>query len=292
MFFKIVASAWYRRLFATRLSPQRQAMSEFEATAQGCWLATSLGGVLTGRGADIIIIDDPLKPEEALSQTQRQAANDWFDHTLYSRLNDTRTGAIIVIMHRLHEDDLAGHVMAHEDWDVVRFPAIAEGDEIWALDNELGQFVFTRQHGEALHPERQPLAILDLISRTIGEYNFVGQYQQAPSPQGGGMVKAAWFRNYAQRAPRQVRSDRAELGHRQQGLRAQRFQRLHELGHQRQGPLSTARVAPAHRISRTEARSARTIRAVPALCRADRGQGLGDPADPAADPRGPLRGDR
>jgi hypothetical protein len=133
-----------------------KAMSEFETTAQGCRLATSVGGVLTGCGADLIIIDDPLKPEEALSQTQRQAANDWFDHTLYSRVNDTRSGAIIVIMHRLHEDDLAGYVMAQEDWDVVRFRAIAEDDEIWALDNELGQFVFTRQLGEALHPERQP----------------------------------------------------------------------------------------------------------------------------------------
>ena len=87
-------------------------MSVFETTAQGCRIATSVGGVLTGRGADLIIIDDPLKPEEALSQTQRQAARDWFDNTLYSRLNDTQTGAIIVIMHRLHEDDLAGHVMA------------------------------------------------------------------------------------------------------------------------------------------------------------------------------------
>ena len=194
---QIVVSGWYRQLFATRLSPQRQAMSEFETTAQGCRLATSVGGVLTGRGADLIIIDDPLKPEEALSQTQRQAANDWFDHTLYSRLNDTRSGAIIVIMHRLHEDDLAGHVMAQEDWDVVRFPAIAEEDEVWALDSELGQYLFTRQRGEALHPERQPPAILDQIRRTIGDYNFAGQYQQAPSPQGGGMVKAAWFRYYA-----------------------------------------------------------------------------------------------
>jgi hypothetical protein len=100
-------------------------------------------------------------------------------------------------MHRLHEDDLAGHVMAQEDWDVVRFPAIAEEDEIWALDNELGQSVFTRQHGEAMHPERRPVVTLEQIHRTIGEYNFAGQYQQAPSPQGGGMVKAAWFRNYA-----------------------------------------------------------------------------------------------
>jgi len=84
---QIVATNWFRQLFATRLSAQRQAMSEFETTAQGCRLATSVGGVLTGRGADIIIIiDDPLKPEEALSQAQRQAANEWYDHTFYSRL--------------------------------------------------------------------------------------------------------------------------------------------------------------------------------------------------------------
>ena len=99
---RIVASDWYRRLFPTRLSPQRQAAPEFETTAQGCRLATSVGGVLTGRGADIII-DDPLKPDEALSEAHRRAANEWFDHTLYSRLNDKRKGAIILIMHRLHE---------------------------------------------------------------------------------------------------------------------------------------------------------------------------------------------
>ena len=126
----ILACNWYGQTFTTRLSPQRQAVSEFETTAQGCRLATSVGGVLTGRGADIIIIDDPLKPEEALSQAQRHAANDWFDHTLYSRLNDTRTGAIILIMHRLHEDDLAGHVLAQEPWEVVRLAAIAEEDEL------------------------------------------------------------------------------------------------------------------------------------------------------------------
>ncbi len=100
---QILASGWYREVFPTRLSPQRAAMPEFDTTAQGCRLATSVGGVLTGRGADLIIIDDPLKPEEALSQTQRQSANEWYDHTLYSRLNDKLEGAIVLIMHRLHE---------------------------------------------------------------------------------------------------------------------------------------------------------------------------------------------
>jgi predicted phage terminase large subunit-like protein len=100
-------------------------------------------------------------------------------------------------MHRLHEDDLAGHVLAQEDWEVVCFPAVAEDDEVWTLDSELGRQSFVRQRGEALHPERQPLASLEQIRRTIGEYNFAGQYQQMPSPQGGGMVKEAWFSSYA-----------------------------------------------------------------------------------------------
>jgi hypothetical protein len=89
---RILASDWYRRIFSTRLSQERQAVPEFETTAQGCRLATSVGGVLTGRGADMIILDDPLKPEEALSQTQRRAANEWFDHTLHRPHVRLRTG--------------------------------------------------------------------------------------------------------------------------------------------------------------------------------------------------------
>jgi hypothetical protein len=194
---RIVTSDWYQKLFPTRLSPQRQAVPEFETPAQGCRIATSVGGVLTGRGADIIVIDDPLKPEEALSQAQREAANEWYDHTLYSRLNDKLSGAIVLIMHRLHEDDLAGHVLAQEDWEVVRLPALAEEDELHQVETVFGRQVFGRRSGEALQPEREPPEMLAQLRRTIGEYNFAGQYQQAPTPLGGGMVKAAWFRSYA-----------------------------------------------------------------------------------------------
>jgi citrate lyase beta subunit len=145
--------------------------------------------VLTGRGADIIIIDDPLKPEEALSEAHRQGANERFDHTLYSRLNDKQKGAIVLIMHRLHEDDLVGHVLAQEDWEIVRLPAIAEEDETIVVDNLLGQRCFERRRGAALHPAREPLPMLEQIRRTIGEYNFAGQYQQMPA-----LWAAAWSR--------------------------------------------------------------------------------------------------
>jgi len=192
----IMMSPWYRRIFRTRLAPHRQAVQEFLTTAHGFRFATSNGGVLTGRGAGIILIDDPLKPEEALSDALRQAANDWFDHTLYSRQNDKQHGAIVIIMQRLHEDDLVGHVLAQEPWEVVRFPAIAETDEAHKIETIWGPRCFTRRQGEALHPEREPLDTLDRIRRTVGEYNFAGQYQQTPAPLGGGLVKAEWFKHY------------------------------------------------------------------------------------------------
>jgi predicted phage terminase large subunit-like protein len=193
---RIVASPWYRWLFPTRLARAPQAMAEFETMQGGRRIATSIGGVLTGRGADFIVIDDPLKPEEALSDRHRQRANEWYDSTLYSRLNDKAAGAIVLVMHRLHEDDLAGHVLAQEDWEVVRFPAIAESEERHEIATLGRTAVFTRQEGEALHAAREPLAMLDAIRRKIGEYNFAGQYQQAPAPLGGGLVKPAWFRRY------------------------------------------------------------------------------------------------
>jgi predicted phage terminase large subunit-like protein len=194
----IMMSPWYGKIFPTHLAA-RQAVQEFITTRQGYRLATSTGGVLTGRGADIIVIDDPLKPEEALSAAQRKAANEWYDHTLYSRVNDKRHGAIVIVMQRLHEDDLVGHVLGQEQWEVIRFPAIAEADEVHRIETIWGPQCFSRRQGEALHPGREPLEVLDRIRRTTGEYNFAGQYQQSPAPLGGGLVKAEWFKRYAEK---------------------------------------------------------------------------------------------
>ena len=100
----LMMAEFYKDLFpATRLATSRQAVHDFSTSAKGFRLATSVGGVLTGRGADFMIIDDPLKPDEALSESQRKAVNDWYDHTLASRLNNKRDGCIIVIMQRLHK---------------------------------------------------------------------------------------------------------------------------------------------------------------------------------------------
>jgi len=91
----LMMSEFYKRCFPTRLAPQRLSVNDFMTTAQGFRMATSVGGVLTGRGGDIIIIDDPQKPEEALSEPGRKAVNEWFDNTLLSRLNNKEEGIII-----------------------------------------------------------------------------------------------------------------------------------------------------------------------------------------------------
>ncbi len=192
----LMQSDWYRKLFPTRLSSQRQAVPEFMTDAQGFRLATSVGGMLTGRGGDWLIVDDALKPDEAVSEPQRNTVNEWYQHSLYTRLNNKQTGCIIIIMQRLHQDDLVGHVLQQGDWKVLRFPAIAIEDEVHVIKTLHGTRTVRRKLGEALHPERESLEVLRSIRSIQGEYNFSGQYQQEPAPLGGGMVKLAWFKTY------------------------------------------------------------------------------------------------
>jgi predicted phage terminase large subunit-like protein len=130
--------------------------------------------------------------------TQRQTANEWYDHTLYSRLNEKQGGCIILIMQRLHEDDLVGHVLGQEGWEVLSFQVIAERDEEYAIETLLGQSKFKRGAGEVLHPTREPRKAIEDIRRTLGEYHFAGQYQQAPAPLGGGMIRVEWLKRYGQ----------------------------------------------------------------------------------------------
>lgn len=192
---RLMLSPFYMRLFRTRLA-DRQAVHDFETTAGGVRFSTSVGGPFTGRGADIIIIDDPTKPEDALSEPRRTSANMWFDNTLRSRLDDKVRGRIAIVMQRQHQDDLVGHVLEREHWELVAFPAIALADESHLIETPLGRRYFRRRAGEALHPEREPLTdLLDLRQR-MGEYTFASQYQQTPIPLEGAIVKTGWLKYY------------------------------------------------------------------------------------------------
>lgn len=191
----VMAAPWYRRVFAeTRLSREKNTELDFLTTRRGFRLSTSVGGTLTGRGGNLIILDDPMKPDEAMSETRRRNVCEWFDNTLYSRLDDKRSDVIILIMQRLHMDDLVGHVLAKNDsWVHLNLPAIAEVDErIRVGDDEW----HVRRRGEALQPVREPLAIIEEMRRSLGSFNFAAQYQQAPIPPEGELLKWGWFKTY------------------------------------------------------------------------------------------------
>ncbi len=199
---RLMNSPYYHRLFGPRLTSPRAKLGELKTGQGGCRLATSVDGTLTGRGGDFILIDDPLKPGEAASDTCRQAVNDWYDSTVTSRLNNKETGAIVIIMQRLHEDDLVGHLTAQGDWEVLSLPAIAEENEVHVLRTPLGLRTHIRKAGEALHPQRESIAVIERERTRMGSYVFAAQYQQRPAPAGGGEIRPEWFRSYdAQRPP-------------------------------------------------------------------------------------------
>ena len=196
----LLGSPFYRSLFPrTRIGPFKNSETEIELTARGSRLATSVGGTLTGRGGNILCIDDPLRADDALSETKRTGANQWFTNTLLSRLDDKRQGAIVVVMQRVHIDDLTGFLLAQSDeWEVLSFPAIAHSDEIIPTWN--GQF-HHRQSGQALSPEREPLEILEALKLQIGSDAFSAQYQQEPAPPGGAMIKRHWTKRFKEAPP-------------------------------------------------------------------------------------------
>jgi len=196
----VLESPWYRAAFpTTQIGPFKNTETEIELTARGFRLATSVGGTLTGRGGDIIVIDDPLKPDDALSETKRSVANQWFTNTLLSRLDDKRTGAIVVVMQRVHIDDLTGFLLSQSDeWEVLSLPAIAHCDQEIPISADRA---YRRKLGEALSPEREPLQVLEAMKLQIGSDAFSAQYQQEPAPPDGAMVKRHWVKRYSELPP-------------------------------------------------------------------------------------------
>src|SRR3954454_297796 len=203
----ILSASWYRELFPEmRISAHKNTELEVVTTRNGFRLATSIDGTLTGRGGDVLIVDDPLKPIDALSNSKRERANNFFSHTLESRLDNKNTGAIIVVMQRLHQDDLTGSLLrqAREQWTVLSLPAIAEQEQ--AI--QIGEHDYhVRRVGDLLHAEREPQAVLDALRARLGPDIFSAQYQQAPIPAGGVLVKRQWVQRYDHAPERQSSAD-------------------------------------------------------------------------------------
>ena len=189
----VMQSDWYRRIFPeTRLSDEQNEKDRFATTQRGQRLAVSVGGAAVGEGGNVLIVDDPLNPLQASHITQREAANAWFEHTFASRLDNKKTGCIVVVMQRLHPEDLSGYLLAKGGWENLCLPAIAP----ISTTIQRGNFSYTRQEGEALHAAREDIPLLARTQQEMGSANFAAQYQQAPQKISGSVVKPWWFARF------------------------------------------------------------------------------------------------
>ena len=196
----IIESPWYQKEWNSvfTLSRDQNVKSHYGNSERGAMSSTGMQATATGMGGDILIFDDPLNPEQAISQVEREAVNLRFDTTFRSRINDPATGVKIIIMQRLHELDLTGHVLARERgrWKHVSLPAIAEKSE--TIPHADGTVARVRHLGDLLWPERLPKSFLDSQRVGMGSWAFNGQYQQTPAPLDGGIIKRQWVRFYRQ----------------------------------------------------------------------------------------------
>lgn len=192
---RVVQSAWYQNAWHDRVQLVRHQneKAEFHNTAGGIMLATSMGGSVTGRGGNRLVIDDPHNPQQAESDAQREQALSYFSSTLCTRLDDKRQGAIVVVMQRLHHQDLTG-VCLNQRYTHLCLPAEAEHRTVIGFPRSAR--TITRDPGDLLWPAREGPAEIAAQRQALGTYHFEGQYQQRPTPRRGGLFKRDWWRFY------------------------------------------------------------------------------------------------
>lgn len=195
-FRRVLESEWYQQVFPdAAIAPLKDTGEEIVTAAGGYRYTTSVGGTLTGRGADYFVIDDPISASDVQSEAERNRVLEWYRSSAYSRLDNKKSGVFVIAMQRLHVDDLIGDLMARnpEEWEYLALPSIAPRDITYRTG-------WTSSHlfraGEALHPSREPLEQLERIRKEIGSADFAAQYLQEPMPPQGLLVQRKHLQFY------------------------------------------------------------------------------------------------
>jgi predicted phage terminase large subunit-like protein len=196
----VLQSRWYRDRWGTRVrlvaTPNEK--TEYQNDRRGVMVALSMGGSATGKGGNRIVMDDPHHPSQAESDTQREQAITFFTQTLSTRLDDKRQGAIVLVMQRLHHRDLSA-VCLDQGYTHLCLPA--ESEQRTTIVFPRSGRTLTREPGDVLWAAREDVADLAAQQHTLGAYAYAGQYQQRPSPRGGGRFKREWWRFYDELPP-------------------------------------------------------------------------------------------
>jgi predicted phage terminase large subunit-like protein len=203
---RLVQSPWFQQRWGSRvtITGDQNVKTRYDTEAGGFRFATSVGGTVTGEGGDILVVDDPLNLRDALSDAKREAALNWWDLAWSSRLNDPRNGAKIIVMQRLHEKDLTGHVLDREpdlwthlclpmEYDGV--PCVVQNSHACSLESKtpIGFEDPRKEPGELLTPDRLGPSEIEQMKGSVTEATWIGQYQQRPTPRGGLLIREDWF---------------------------------------------------------------------------------------------------
>ena len=208
---RLIQSPWYSNNWSHKfqLTGDQNQKQRFENNHNGHRISTSVGGALTGEGGDIIVIDDPHNVKEAESDQVRQGVCEWWDTAVQSRLNDPKTGSFVLIMQRVHQSDLTGHILnnqtADDPWTHLCVPAEYETEHPHKYHTVLKtaeqQEDPRTDEGALLWPERFDQKSLDTLKTGLGTYASAGQLQQRPAPKGGGILRASWWRKWENTIP-------------------------------------------------------------------------------------------
>lgn len=190
---RLIESPWYQSNWSDKfqLTGDQNVKSRYDNDSTGYRISTSVDSAATGEGGDIIVADDPHSAKEAQSDTSRNSTLVWWDQTMSTRVNNPKTVAKVIVMQRLHEQDLSGHVLERGGWEHLRLPAEFEEK---AYVTSIGWRDPRTQHGELLWADQFGVKELAETKRDLGSYGVSGQLQQNPSPAEGGMIKKMWWR--------------------------------------------------------------------------------------------------
>jgi len=190
---RLILSDWYQRRWSNKFSfvGDQNQKTRFENSATGYRVSTSVRGVGTGEGGDFIVCDDPHNVKESESDVTRLSTLQWWDESMQSRVDNPDKGAFVIIQQRVHEDDLSGHVIEQGGYDHLCLPAEYEGEN---RCNTSLDFIDPRViEGELLCADRFGAKALEMYKMRLGSYAYSAQFQQRPSPRGGGMFQVENF---------------------------------------------------------------------------------------------------
>ena len=186
----LVQSEWYRDLFPqVKMAKDQNQKTKFMTNKRGFRLATSVGGTLTGEGGEFMIVDDPQSAIQVGSAVYRKRAFDWFQNTFMTRQDNLNKGCYVVVMQRLHAEDLTGKLLTKKGWEHLIIPAIEKMPRTY----HFGNFHYVRAAGELLNPSRDSVEAFERLKADIGSHQFSAQYQQQPTLAEGRIIHPEWL---------------------------------------------------------------------------------------------------